>query len=371
MNKSHSKHTKLTRRENGFFAPNEIALVGVKCSTISNLVQQVSANLAEEASMAYVDASHENDLQSPTIDVHTYHASGDFSLKANVIENKYNNPLRFSQYDLVFINGNHFQGQKQIVFLDPEKENSIAKRIDQITEVLFFIKTTSEVKIFDCLLEKFSEATNIPIYELSDLEGISNQISKIISANKPVLNGLILAGGKSVRMGTDKGLLEYHGLPQRDFMMQLLEKQGIETFLSVRENQSVSVEKIIPDAFIGLGPFGAIASAFMHNPNNAYLVLATDLPYVDEKLVQLLLSKRNPKKLATAIQGKGKDFMEPLITIWEPKAYSVLLNYLAQGYSCPRKVLINSEVEIVEVEDYWIQNINTPEEFQEVKKQLN
>ena len=36
------------------------------------------------------------------------------------------------------------------------------------------------------------------------------------------------------------------------------------------------------------------------------------------------------------------------------KHIAVLLQYLAQGYSCPRKMLINSEVEIVEVDDDYI-----------------
>ena len=87
--------------------------------------------------------------------------------------------------------------------------------------------------------------------------------------------------------------------------------------------------------------------------------------------MKLLLEKRNPSKVATAIKGKGKQFQEPLITIYEPKSYSVLLQYLAQGYSCPRKMLINSEVEIIEVDDSLIRNINTPEEYTEAKKELN
>ena len=60
-----------------------------------------------------------------------------------------------------------------------------------------------------------------------------------------------------------------------------------------------------------------------------------------------------------------------MITIYEPKSYSILLQYLAQGYSCPRKMLINSDVEIVEVEDNLIRNINTPEEYEAAIKQLN
>ena len=59
-----------------------------------------------------------------------------------------------------------------------------------------------------------------------------------------------------------------------------------------------------------------------------------------------------------------------MITIYEPKAYSILLQYLAQGYSCPRKMLINSDIEIVEVDDNLIRNINTLEEFQAVKKEI-
>jgi molybdopterin-guanine dinucleotide biosynthesis protein A len=101
------------------------------------------------------------------------------------------------------------------------------------------------------------------------------------------------------------------------------------------------------------------------------LVLATDLPFVNTELIELLLSKRNPSKIATAIKGKGKEFVEPLITIYEPKAYPILLQYLAQGYSCPRKPLINSDVEIVEVDDDLIRNINTQEEFETAKKELN
>ena len=98
--------------------------------------------------------------------------------------------------------------------------------------------------------------------------------------------------------------------------------------------------------------------------------MATDLPFVTNDLIQLLLQKRNPKKIATAIKGKSKQFVEPLITIYEPKAYPVLLNYLAQGYSCPRKVLINSDVEIVEVDDNLIRNINTTDEYNKALKEI-
>ena len=117
----------------------------------------------------------------------------------------------------------------------------------------------------------------------------------------------------------------------------------------------------------GLGAAG-IWAAYLDQ--SAWFVLATDLPFVNAHLINLLLEKRDPSKVATAVKGKNKQFPEPLITIYEPKAYPVLLQYLAQGYSCPRKMLINSDVAIVEVEDMLIRNINTPEEYKQAIKEL-
>ena len=133
----------------------------------------------------------------------------------------------------------------------------------------------------------------------------------------------------------------------------------------------IFANKIIEDKFVDLGAFGAICSAFQRNPNKAWLVMASDLPFVNTEVIQMLLKHRNPAKIATAIKGKSKPFVEPLITIYEPKAYPILLSYLAQGYSCPRKVLINSDVEIVEIDDDFIRNINTPEDFKNAHKEIN
>lgn len=93
-------------------------------------------------------------------------------------------------------------------------------------------------------------------------------------------------------------------------------------------------------------------------------------PICNRKPHKIAATKKKPQKIATAIKGKSKEFVEPLITIYEPKAYPVLLSYLAQGYSCPRKVLINSDVEIVEVDDDLIRNVNTPDEYQNAISEL-
>jgi molybdopterin-guanine dinucleotide biosynthesis protein A len=366
----HQKHAKLKLRDNDNFAPNEIAIVGTKCDVISNLVEQVSHQLASYK-LAYFDASHNDSISHKTLEKFTFHHKGTAKIEINSEVNKFNQRIQFSQYDFLFINGNHYEGAKQILILDNDKEASVLKRLNQLNNIQFVVKLTEDSKYFDFLEKHNPQIKNLWCYSIDDIEKISKYIENLIQEKIAPIQGLVLAGGKSTRMGTDKGLLNFFGKNQRDVTIDLLKKHHLKTYLSVREEQEIAVENKITDKLIGLGPFGAICSAFQENPDVAWLVLATDLPFVDDTIIQKLLKHRNPSKIATTIKGKNAQFPEPLITIWEPKSYPLLLNYLAQGYSCPRKVLINSDVEIVEVDDTFIRNINTPEDFKNAQKEIN
>ena len=366
--KKHSKHTNLERRDNDNFAPNEIAILGTNCGVISDLVHKVSQNLSDYK-LAYFDASHAKDVVENTLSEYTFHHQGNLQITTSGNVNKFEQRLQFAQYDYVFINGNHYQGAKQILILDEAKEASVLKRLDQLDRIQFIVKLRSETEYFNFLEEKYPQIKNITCYTINEIDAISNHIHNLILEKIAPVKGLVLVGGKSTRMGTDKSELDYFGKPQKKVVKELLENNKLETFYSVQNSSEKKDE--ISDKFINLGPFGGICSAFQKDPNAAWFVLATDVPFVNEEIIQLVLKYRNPSKAATAIKGKGKDFPEPLITIYEPKAYAILLQYLAQGYSCPRKMLINSDVEIVEIDDDYIRNINTPEEFNEAKKELN
>lgn len=366
----HQKHAKLKLRDNDNFAPNEISIVGTNCSNISKLVLKVSEKLSNYK-LAYFDASHAKDSEDLAVETFTFHHKGTAVISINSEVNKFNQRVQFSQYDYVFINGNHYQGAKQILILDSEKEASVLKRLEQLNNIQFVIKLNEDANYFDFLEDHNPQIKNLLCYDIDEVEKISKHIENLIQEKIAPIQGLVLAGGKSVRMGTDKGQLDFYGKSQRDVAIELLAKNKLKTYLSVREEQEVSIAHKITDKFIGLGPFGAICSAFQQNPDVAWLVIATDLPFLNNEVIQLLLKHRNPSKIATTIKGRNKQFPEPLITIWEPKSYTLLLNYLAQGYSCPRKVLINSEVEIIEIDDDLIRNINTPEEFKTAYKEIN
>ena len=90
-----------------------------------------------------------------------------------------------------------------------------------------------------------------------------------------------------------------------------------------------------------------------------------------EDQITLLLEKRNKSKVATCFYNPETKWPEPLITIWEPRAYKRMLEFMSLGYNCPRKVLINSDIEMIRLEDAtFMDNANTPEDFQRIKSQL-
>src|SRR5687767_6222187 len=99
------------------------------------------------------------------------------------------------------------------------------------------------------------------------------------------LYGLVLAGGRSSRMGQDKALLAYHGATQLDWAMALIKPFVRRAFVSVRPDQTddpVRAQyKQIVDTQSDRGPIAGIMAAQARHPDAAWLVLACDLPFLD------------------------------------------------------------------------------------------
>ncbi|WP_313003331.1 NTP transferase domain-containing protein [Chryseobacterium gleum] len=190
----------------------------------------------------------------------------------------------------------------------------------------------------------------------------------------PQLNGLVLAGGKSQRMGNPKDKINWHGKEQRYFAADLLTPFCDEVFISCRQDQLENFDpnyNALTDTFLNMGPFGGILSALRSKRDTAWLVVACDLPLLDEKSLEFLIENRNIEKAATTYESPFDGLPEPLITIWEPKSYPLLLNFLGSGITCPRKVLINSDTLILKPGNPdSLMNVNTPEDRERAQEIL-
>ncbi len=193
---------------------------------------------------------------------------------------------------------------------------------------------------------------------------------------EPKLNALVLAGGKSTRMGTDKGELEYQGKPHREYLYELLEEFCDDVYLSIRAEQKEDLGsnfKTIIDTNDFKGPMNGIMSAHQQFPDAAWLVVATDLPLADKNSIQNLIENRNPDKVATAYATHESGLPEPLFAIWEPHAFTKALEYLKDGLkTCPRKFLINNNTQLIfPKNDAVLINANTTEDYKLALQKLN
>ncbi|MBS1503406.1 MAG: NTP transferase domain-containing protein, partial [Bacteroidetes bacterium] len=58
----------------------------------------------------------------------------------------------------------------------------------------------------------------------------------------PILNGLVLAGGKSQRMGFDKGAVNWFGKEQRYYLADMMKPLCNEVFISCRDDQKSGID---------------------------------------------------------------------------------------------------------------------------------
>lgn len=381
----HQKHVHLAKPDMGDYGRIELGILGTSCGNIQKLAHLAIEQLSSTYKIAYVDADHkEGDaLIAGKGDKDSLMQFADaVELRDKIVfkrlDRRQEQVSIFEQrewlnnQELVLINANHFKAKDQVLVIDPKKP--MEKKLSKITRVRLLVLQEGQATIPEYIKEHIHKWEQIPVINIAEVDKIVSFIKDFTDANRPEVNGLVLIGGKSSRMNQDKSGLTYHEKSQKDHVSDLLQKHCKEVFLSCNEAQHEELQwnyLTIKDKIESLGPMGGILSAFMENPNAAWLSVACDLPFLTEKTLAFLLRNRNPSKLATVFLDSEGKFPEPLITIWEPRAYPVLLRFLSQGYSCPRKVLINSEVEILHAPDVKeFQNVNDPVAYASALKTL-
>ena len=169
-------------------------------------------------------------------------------------------------------------------------------------------------------------------------------------------------------MGTDKALLETDGETQLSRTVALLERHLERVFVSARPDQAAEPERArfeqIVDRYDDLGPVAGILSAMHLHPEVAWLVVACDLPNIDDRTLGHLLEQRSPDRPFTAYRSSRDDLPEPLCAIYEPGAAEVVAGFVDAGIKCPRKMLIRSDTHLLaQPNPVALHNVNTPEDL--------
>jgi len=181
------------------------------------------------------------------------------------------------------------------------------------------------------------------------------------------LYGLVLAGGRSTRMQADKAALAYGDRPQLAAAYELVARHVERAWISVRADQAgealrASYPQII-DGDLGQGPIAGIVAAQGRYPGAAWLVVACDLPQLDDATLDALVRQRDPARVATAFASAHDGLPEPLCAIYEPASRGPILAQVAAGRNCPRRFLVDHDVILLAPSHARaLDNANTPDD---------
>jgi molybdenum cofactor guanylyltransferase len=162
------------------------------------------------------------------------------------------------------------------------------------------------------------------------------------------MKGLILAGGKSSRFGSDKSIVSIHGMPQREYLFYLLSQVCSEVFLSCKTSSNIPAHlNPLPDRYNFESPLNGIITALEHDPMTAWITVPVDMPNVDKEVVNFLIKNRSTRKIATCFFDSEGKFPEPLLAIWEPAALPLIRSFVEGNQKSPRQFLNHNPVEML------------------------
>ena len=137
--------------------------------------------------------------------------------------------------------------------------------------------------------------------------------------------GVILCGGKSTRMGSDKGLLKLHARTWAQTAIDKISTLQVPVILSVNKDQYegyssiFSAQQLIPDndSLQIRGPLCGVLSVHLQHPEEDLVILGCDMPLMEAELIKELLTyhRQHPEKDAFVYTNNSEP--EPLCGIYK------------------------------------------------------
>lgn len=179
--------------------------------------------------------------------------------------------------------------------------------------------------------------------------------------------GIVLIGGQSTRMGTDKSRLKIDNKYFYQGAAQKLLPYCDEIFLSINGNQA-SLHKyeypIIIDKYPNQGPISGILSCYEAGHNHI-LILATDLIHIQSSDIQSILQiHQNDSQDCTMYYNENTGYYEPMLSIWNKTMLIQLKIYFENGGRSLQKFLISHSIALHPLKnENNFKNINAPSDL--------
>lgn len=181
------------------------------------------------------------------------------------------------------------------------------------------------------------------------------------------VSGVILAGGKSSRMGVDKGLVSYNGKLLVSYAIDLLKPFCDELIISANSNEYDRFDlKVVADSYDCKGPLAGIYEGLKAIRNDYALVLSCDMPHLSQEAVQTLFQEIDNKHDCFIPFVKGR--MQPLFAIYAKCMVPVMKQHLESNKLkmmtfvdsvCAKHISFDT---LIEINPLLFKNCNRPED---------
>jgi molybdenum cofactor guanylyltransferase len=192
-----------------------------------------------------------------------------------------------------------------------------------------------------------------------------------MDSKKNKLTAVILAGGKSSRMGQDKGILHIHGKPM---VMHIIEaaREVSDNIIIVANNDNYNDfgYPVYRDHFPGCGPLGGIYTGLTRSATARNLFLSCDIPFVNGRLLKFLQNRSEYRQ--DALVPLHNDVKEPLCAIYHKRVLKTVLKQILKEDYKLQNLLEKLNVKYADpasvlLPETLFSNINTPEQLNHLR----
>ncbi len=187
--------------------------------------------------------------------------------------------------------------------------------------------------------------------------------------DKKHITGIILAGGKSSRMGTDKGFLMLNNKSFTQHSIDALTPLVSEIIIvSNHDNYDTFDLKRVEDLIEDAGPVAGIYSGLKASKTEYNLVLSCDIPLINSDVLTRLISGIDNTSEVIQIESIGRKM--PLIAVYKKSCETVFKKLLSQGERKLQFAVNQCNVKSISIEaseNIFTTNVNTKDELKQLK----
>jgi len=190
-------------------------------------------------------------------------------------------------------------------------------------------------------------------------------------------SAIVMAGGRSSRMGTDKSMLQINDVPMIEHICEQLRGTFDQILISADDAEKFAYFgfEVIPDKVPGQGPLMGIASALQVSDNEFNFVVACDIPYINLSFVRRMLAEAKEVDIVVPNKRRATNHeprVEPLFAVYRKSALPAINEMLASEGRKISDVFSRCRIKYIELDDAeWLTNINTFADYEEFQKKCN